>query len=287
MDYIIGKEGTKIAYYVYGEGFPIFIFNGFTCSEPSVRFLVNNLSKKYKVIFWDYKGHGQSETPEQFTNATVEGAMDDARRIIEKLQIKKAIFLGYSAGVQVMIEYYFRYPGIATSLICISGFTERVLDSFLNMDTSFFANVGETLKKLSPILPRAFFVIWRWIHGLPFELRYFIATKTFLNENKTIKENLRPFLDNLQNQDLNLLIHFLMDLHNHPLSRPLQSIALPTLIIAGGKDLFAPKKKSEELHHKINQSEFMVIPEASHNILQEEFDTLSQRILEFLSKHNL
>lgn len=287
MDFIIARDGTKIAYHVRGEGFPIFIFNGFTCSEPNLKLLVGELSKKYKVIFWDYKGHGESETPRNFKDVTVDGSIDDARRVIEKLNIDKAIFLGYSTGVQIMLEYNFRYPGIATSLISIAGFSGRVMDSFLNLDTTIFAQLAEILRRLSPILPRTFLTAWRWIHELPFDLRLFIASKTFLNEEKTVKEDIQPFLDSMKKQDLNLLIHFIMDVQNHPLSKPLESVNIPALIMAGGKDLFAPARRSDEMYKQIKNSELLVIPHASHNIIQEEVDVLSSTILGFLSKHNL
>lgn len=285
MDFIIARDGTKIAYHIRGEGEVLFIFNGFTCSEPNLKLIVNILSKKYKVIFWDYKGHGESDTPKNFKDVTVEGSIDDAKRVLDKLNITNAIFLGYSTGVQIMLEFNFRYPGIANSLISIAGFSGRVMDSFLNLDTTIFAQLGEVLSKLSPVLPKTFLTAWRWIHELPFDLKLFVASKTFLNEEKTVKEDIQPFLESMKKQDLNLLIHFIMDVQNHPLSKPLESVTLPTLLIAGGKDLFAPAKRSEEMHNQIKNSELLIIPDASHNIVQEEAGILTSRILEFLEKH--
>ena len=282
MNFIISRDGTKIAYHVRGEGFPIFIFNGFTCSEPNLKLIVNLLSKKYKVIFWDYKGHGKSETPKNFKDVTV-----DAKRVLEELNIQKAIFLGYSTGVQIMLEFNFRYPSVANSFISIAGFSDRVMDSFLNLDTTIFAQLAEVLRRLSPVAPKAFLTAWRWIHGLPIDLRLFIASKTFLNEEKTVKEDIQPFLDSMKHQDLNLLIHFIMDVQNHPLSKPLESISLPSLFIAGGKDLFAPARRSEEMHSKIKNSEILVIQEASHNIVQEEAEVLAGKMFDFLAKHHL
>ena len=287
MNFIISRDGTKIAYHVRGEGFPIFIFNGFTCSEPNLRLIVDRLSKKYKVIFWDYKGHGKSEIPKNYKDVTVDGCVDDAKRVLEELHIDQAIFLGYSTGVQIMLEFNFRYPKVANSFISIAGFSDRVMDSFLNLDTTIFAQAAEVLQKLSPVAPKAFLTAWRWIHSLPIDLRLFIANKTFLNEEKTVKEDIQPFLDSMKNHDLNLLIHFIMDVQNHPLSKPLEAINIPCLLIAGGKDLFAPAKRSEEMHSKIKNSEILIIPAASHNIVQEEVGVLVNRMYEFLGKYNL
>ena len=174
MDFIIANDGTRIAYYVRGEGFPIFIFNGFTCSEANLKPIVNLLSKKYKVIYWDYKGHGMSGTPRSYKEVTVAGSVDDARRVLEKLNVKKAIFLGYSTGAQIMFEYNFRYPEVANSLISIAGFSDRVMDSFLNLDTTVFGQLGEALKKLSPVVrnPDCFPIFLQFAHAYRYYVRF-------------------------------------------------------------------------------------------------------------------
>lgn len=280
MDYIISRDGTKIAYAVQGTGYPIFIFNGFTCSKHNIKHLISKLSTQYKVIYWDYKGHGDSANPKAFEDATVDGSIDDAKRILEKLKIKKAIFLGYSTGVQIMLEYNFKYPNIATHLIAISGFSGKVFDSFLN--TNIFSYVGEGLKQLSPMMSGAFEQTWKVIHKLPFILRLFVASKIFLNEDKTNPEDVQPFLDSLADQDMNLLLHFIMDVHNHKLSADLETINLPSLILCGEKDLFAPQIRSEEMHGQIKNSILKVIAKASHNIVLEEPEKLSEEIFGFL-----
>lgn len=282
--FIESADKTKIAYYVVGEGKPIFIFNGFTCSYYNLKHLVNSLSKNYQVIFWDYRGHGNSETPSDYKNATVQGSIEDAKKILDELKIKKAIFLGYSTGVQIMLEFRFQYPNYATTLISIAGFSGKVFDSFLN--TNIFSYVGEGLKQLSPLMSGAFANTWRIIHNLPFMLRLFVASKIFLNEDKTIPEDVQPFLDSLAEQDMNLLLHFIMDVHNHKLSKGLNEVNLPTLILCGEKDLFAPKIRSEEMYEGIKNSKIEIIPKASHNIVLEEPEALVKQINLFLESNS-
>ena len=52
-----------------------------------------------------------------------------------------------------------------------------------------------------------------------------------------------------------------------------------------GEGSIAPAKRSEEMHYQIKNSELLIIPDASHNIVQEEAGILTSRILEFLEKH--
>lgn len=91
MDYI-ESYGVQIPYYVNGEGFPLFIFNGFTCSQPNLKYLIADLSKKYKVISWDYVGHGKSGTPADFSEISVDSFADDAAKIMDRLKVEKAVF---------------------------------------------------------------------------------------------------------------------------------------------------------------------------------------------------
>ncbi len=281
--FIESNDKTKIAYYEIGEGKPIFIFNGFTCSYYNLKHLVSDLSKNYKVIFWDYVGHGNSETPKDFKNATVKGSISDAKKILDELKIEKTIFLGYSTGVQIMFEFHFLYPNYSTSLISIAGFSGKVFDSFLN--TNIFSYIVEGLKQLSPLMSGAFANTWRIIHNLPFMLRLFVASKIFLNEDKTIPEDVQPFLDSLAQQDMNLLLHFIMDVHNHKLSKDLSEIKLSTLILCGEKDLFAPKIRSEEMNVQIKNSVLEIVPNASHNIVLEEPEFLIKSIEKFIKSN--
>ncbi|MDX1958005.1 MAG: alpha/beta hydrolase [Leptospiraceae bacterium] len=284
MNYVISEDGTKIAYYQYGKGDAIFIFNGFSCSEQNIFEIVQKLSKKYRVIFFDYKGHGNSGSPKVLDDVTLESAVKDAKKIFDLLKIKKAHLIGYSTGVQVMLEFHAQNSKIARSLVCISGFSEKVLDSFLNTKTKFFSYITPKLNILTKKFRKPFESGWKLVHSLPFELRLFVAAKIFLNEKKTKKAVVQPFLDSLKNLDPSLLVHFIVDVNNHKLSKPIEGIKIPTLVMCGEKDLFAPIEKSKEIHEKIKHSKFLQIPNASHNVVQEEPELIASTILKFLNK---
>jgi pimeloyl-ACP methyl ester carboxylesterase len=185
-----------------------------------------------------------------------------------------------------MLEFHSQYPKIASSLVCISGFSEKVLDSFLNTKTKFFSYLTPKLKKFMTIFPKQINSGWKVLHSLPFELRLFVASKIFLNEEKTVKETVQPFLDSLKELDPNLLVHFIHDVNEHVLSKPVEEIKIPTLVICGEKDLFAPAEKSKQIHEKIKHSIFYEIPNASHNIVQEEPEKLNEYIHLFLKKNS-
>ncbi|MFQ5448725.1 MAG: alpha/beta fold hydrolase, partial [Saprospiraceae bacterium] len=56
-------NGTKIYYEMYGEGEPLLLLHGFTVSHIVWDDLVKDLSKNYKLIIPDLRGHGNSTNP--------------------------------------------------------------------------------------------------------------------------------------------------------------------------------------------------------------------------------
>jgi pimeloyl-ACP methyl ester carboxylesterase len=65
----------------------------------------------------------------------------------------------------------------------------------------------------------------------------------------------------------------------------LESIKLPTLLITGDADMFAPPPFLGMFTARIKGAESMVIPEAGHSGYWEKPDVFNRAVLEFLKKH--
>lgn len=280
MDYI-ESYGVQIPYYVNGEGFPLFIFNGFTCSQPNLKYLIADLSKKYKVISWDYVGHGKSGTPADFSEISVDSFADDAAKIMDRLKVEKAVFLGYSLGAQVMLQNYLENRNRAEVLISLCGFPGNAFDSFLHSPLS--ANVVELLNNVAPKISDPLRNIWKTVMHLPFPLR-FVGASLFINREKVKREDVEPFFNSMAHLDPNLLIHISEKMRTHSVADSLHSIDIPTLVIGGEKDLFAPFSRSKEIHRLIDGSELVMIPGASHNANLEEPEFILKRVHDFLDR---
>ena len=55
------NDGVEIYYDVQGEGRPLFMLPGWTCTTKFWKYNVPELSKHFKVICMDMRGHGESE----------------------------------------------------------------------------------------------------------------------------------------------------------------------------------------------------------------------------------
>ncbi len=106
------SDGVPIYYAEAGEGVPLVLLHGFACNghlEWRKNGVIEALSKTYRVIVPDQRGHGRSDkphTPEQYGVQMAE----DVVRLLDHLNIEKAHVLGYSMGGFVTLKLIALHP---------------------------------------------------------------------------------------------------------------------------------------------------------------------------------
>ena len=97
MSMITMQDGTEIYYKDWGEGTPIVFSHGWPlCSdswEAQMLFLASN---GYRCIAHDRRGHGRSSQP--WNGNDMDTYADDLSELIEMLDLKGAVLIGFSAG---------------------------------------------------------------------------------------------------------------------------------------------------------------------------------------------
>lgn len=106
MDTFLTSDGVRLRYQLQGEGRPLVFIHGWNGSGDDFRAMANRLAKKYKVLFYDQRGHGYSEHPEKIS---LKRLSQDLRELTESLQLKDCVFAGWSMGVMVIFSYLEQY----------------------------------------------------------------------------------------------------------------------------------------------------------------------------------
>lgn len=109
----------SLYYQEKGEGEPLFLLHG---NGENGTYFVNQLSffsDKYRVIAVDTRGHGKS--PRGTAPFTMEQFAADLRELMEKLQISRAIILGFSDGANIAMKFALKYPDRVKALILNGG----------------------------------------------------------------------------------------------------------------------------------------------------------------------
>jgi sigma-B regulation protein RsbQ len=120
--------------------------HGFGCDQNMWRFLLPAFENDYRIVLFDYIGHGKSD-PSAFDRtryASLQGYADDVLAICEALDIHDAVFVGHSVSAMIGILAAKQEPTRFESLVLIGpspcylndgdyvgGFTRADIDELL------------------------------------------------------------------------------------------------------------------------------------------------------------
>ncbi len=259
------KVGDINMYYeVHGEGMPLVLIHGLSADTNAWMFQTPELAKKYKVIIFDNRGIGQTDTPDMPYSAQM--MADDTARLMDALDIAEAHFLGYSLGGFIAQELAIKYPQKVRSLILAASAACMPLRTKLIEETwglLIEEGVGPgTLMKA--------------------QLPYFF-TETMLESPGFIEMTIDSVLQNPQPQPNHGFIRQLSVCLEHDARNRLSMIKAPSLILVGSEDCLLPVKTSQELAEGIPKAKLEVLDGGGHAFTIETPDKLNQAILDFLA----
>lgn len=109
----------SLYYQEQGEGEPLFLLHG---NGEDGTYFVNQMTyfcDRYRVIAVDTRGHGKS--PRGMAPFTMEQFAADLHKLMDKLEIQKAIILGFSDGANIAMKFALKYPDRMKALILNGG----------------------------------------------------------------------------------------------------------------------------------------------------------------------
>lgn len=108
MGALTTKDGTSIYYKDWGAGQPVVFSHGWPLSSDSWEAqMVHLASNGYRCIAHDRRGHGRSSQP--WDNNDMDTYADDLATLIETLDLKRVIAIGFSAGGGEVARYAGRH----------------------------------------------------------------------------------------------------------------------------------------------------------------------------------
>ena len=261
-------NGVELFYEVSGNGQPVlFIHGGYGGAESAV---VAKLppeiegilpADRFKVITYDRRNAGQSE----FSDAhfTLVDLADDARALLDHLDVDKAIIVGSSAGGPIALQFALTYPE-RTLALCLpntgahlmnparprsKAFNELVARARSEGDRAVFESRKAALRQASPPGgPRASQeAVVRWHAAVSRALAAISDEDLFRYSTGEIR-NLEAY-------------------QGYDFAPRLSELSMPVCIIHGTADASVPFAWGEALHAGIPGSEFHAIEGADHGVL--------------------
>ena len=123
-------NGIEIDYEVTGRGRPLILGHGYGATRRMWSGQHAALGDRYRLITWDIRGHGQTETPDDPAQYSTELTVADTRGLLKMLGVNRAVVGGLSLGGYMSLAFYLAHPEMVEALIiCDSGPGYRNVDA--------------------------------------------------------------------------------------------------------------------------------------------------------------
>ncbi len=254
----VGKRvqvGDISMYYeTYGKGEPLILLHGGYGSSEMMGGMIEAFSKKYKVIAVDSRSQGRTTDSDEKELTYAQMALD-VNGFMDKLQIKKAKFVGWSDGGDIALELALIHPEkINKAVIMGANFTGEVSGVFIGVDTTWKMDPNDPLFAKTKK-----------------ELAKYISTYERMAPDKSkIASAKKKATDNAYNNPKITLSQ-------------LNSIQVPFLVMAGDHDMFTIEH-TITLYKNLPQASLYIVPDATHISPWEEPELVHSEILRYLSK---
>src|SRR5574341_973507 len=117
-------NGLEIHYRERGEGFPVVLVHGFTGNSRNWALTVPVLTRQFRTISVDLRGHGHSAKPVRQEDYTLEAMADDVYALLQRLGVQDCYLAGHSMGGMVSQHLVLNHPELVRALVLVDTAAE-------------------------------------------------------------------------------------------------------------------------------------------------------------------
>lgn len=125
----LDRVGVQLYYEEAGSGIPVLLTHGYSATARMWKGQLEALSSDYRVMAWDMRGHGQTDSPADPSLYSEAHTVDDMAALLDHLGIEKAVIGGLSLGGFMSLAFNVKYPERVTALMlfdCGPGYKNPV-----------------------------------------------------------------------------------------------------------------------------------------------------------------
>lgn len=112
-------NGVRLAYSVQGKGPTLLLSHGFGLTRRMWDAQVTHLQDRYRVITWDFRGHGESDYPSDPAQYSEDHSVADMAALLDEVGADKTIVGGLSLGGYTSLSFYATHPDRCSALLII------------------------------------------------------------------------------------------------------------------------------------------------------------------------
>jgi pimeloyl-ACP methyl ester carboxylesterase len=260
--------------------------HGYALSLDSWHYQRKALRGRYRMVFWDQRGHGRSATGPH-GSATIDQIGRDLQRVLEAVAPEGPLVLvGHSMGGMTIMSLAQEDPQLVD---------ERVLGVvFVSTSAGGLRKVDFGLPHLGPVFQRL----------APSAVRALSHTPTLVERGRRIGSDLEALLvrrysyaspvpaalvrftaDMIASTRLEVISEFLPTFSTHDKLEALATLAgREVLVMVGEEDLLTPVAHSEEIVRRIPGAEHVVVHQSGHLLMLEHPQVVTMHLIDLVER---
>ena len=237
----IKANGIDVNYLVEGEGPWLTLSHSLACNLHMWDEEAKRLSRRYKVLRYDTRGHGGSGAPAGAY--TLELLADDLHALLRALGAQSTHFVGLSMGGMIGQTFALKYPGVFTSLALCDTTSRYPADA-----AGVWAERIKTVEAqgMEPLVEPT---LARWF------------TEPF---RKARPEIVARIAAQIAATPVPGYVGCCYAIPKINLAARLKEIRCPILVIVGEQDAGTPVAMAREIHEHAPGSKLAILPSAAH-----------------------
>lgn len=106
----LDRNGVRIHYEVHGSGPTVLLTSGYRATSEMWQPNIAALSQRYRIIAWDMRGHGRTDSPDDPAAYSEEATVADMAALLDAAGAGQATIGGLSLGGYMTLAFHLAHP---------------------------------------------------------------------------------------------------------------------------------------------------------------------------------
>ncbi|HIU25745.1 MAG TPA: alpha/beta hydrolase [Candidatus Copromorpha excrementigallinarum] len=269
MPYFATDDNCRLYYEEKGEGKAVVFVHGWSCNRHFFEKQLPEFRKRYKVLSYDLRGHGDSDRPEK--GLYLARFAEDLRQLIEYRELKDVVLIGWSMGVHIIWEYINNYGcGNISKVVLIDMTAKMMADESENWPHTLFGKYdrADAMDYLEQIAQNWDSVAEGFVPAM-------------FGENYPDKDEIEWILSMAKKNTPHVMVNMWLAIVQKDYRDMLDKITVPALITYGAKESLYKPENSQWLKDNIKGSQLAAFNGGHIHFLQDA-ENFNKTVIDFI-----
>ncbi|GAB3676360.1 alpha/beta fold hydrolase [Angustibacter aerolatus] len=246
------------------------------------------LRGRYRLVFWDLRGHGRSSTGPSDHYTLGQCGADLAAVVATCAPEGPLVIVGHSMGGMTVMEFADQQPDTIRERVVGGAFVATSSGQMASVDWIGLLGLGRVVHKLGPgvltALSRAPSYVDRTRRMVSSDLETRLV-RHYSYASPVPSSLVRFTAAMIASTPIDVLAAFLPGFDLHDKGTALKAFAdVPVLVLNGDGDLLTPLEHSEAIAAALPEAEHVLLPRAGHMLMLEHPDVVNLHLAELLDR---